>query len=117
VLDAIEDEKLVERTAKMGEELSAQLRELARKFPNLFEGERGVGLLRGLMMKTGVEARTVMMAARERGVLLSVASERVLRFSPPLVITSELIAEAMRAIEAGAQSLSAKSSETTQPSA
>lgn len=116
VLDAIEKEGLLERAASLGERLGARLREIAASHPQIFEGERGLGLLRGLMMRPGVEARTMLVAARSRGVLLSVASERVLRFTPPLNIDEALVDEACAAVDAAAATLSAPASESTLPS-
>ncbi len=113
VLDAIESEGLVERSAALGERLGARLREVAAAHPQIFEGERGLGLLRGLLMKPGVEARTMLVAARSKGVLLSVASERVLRFTPPLTITDALVDEACSLVDAAASTLDAPSSEST----
>lgn len=115
VLDTIEDEDLVARAAALGERLGARLRELAARHPKVFEGERGLGLLRGLVMRPGIEARTMLVAARARGVLLSVASERVLRFTPPLVVTDALLDEAIAAIDAATASLELPSSESTLP--
>jgi acetylornithine/N-succinyldiaminopimelate aminotransferase len=113
VLDAIEEEDLVARAAALGERLGARLRELAARHPMVFEGERGLGLLRGLIMRPGVEARSMLVAARARGVLLSVASERVLRFTPPLVLTDALVEEAIVAIDAAAASVAVPASEST----
>ena len=116
VVDAIEKENLLARVATLGERLSTRLREIAEKHPQLFEGERGVGLLRGLLMKQGVEARAMLVAARAKGVLLSVASERVLRFTPPLNIDDAHLDEACTLVDAAASTLDAPSSETTLPS-
>jgi acetylornithine/N-succinyldiaminopimelate aminotransferase len=113
VVDAIEEEGLVARAAAVGEKLSARLREVAAHHPQLFEGERGVGMLRGLMMKPGVDARSMLAASRNKGVLLSVASERVLRFTPPLNITDALLDEAVNLVDAAAATLSAPASEST----
>lgn len=113
VIEAIESEGLLERSAALGEKLGARLREVASRHPQLFEGERGLGLLRGLLMKPGVEARSMLVAARGRGVLLSVASERVLRFTPPLTITDALVDEACALVDAAAATLEAPSSEST----
>jgi len=113
VLDAIEEEGLIARSAALGEKLGARLRELAANHPDIFEGERGLGLLRGLLMRPKIEARTMLIAARNRGVLLSVASERVLRFTPPLNITDALLDEAVGIVDAAAGTLSAPASEST----
>jgi acetylornithine/succinyldiaminopimelate/putrescine aminotransferase len=66
-------------------------------------------------MRPGTEARVVMAGARERGALLSVASERVLRLSPPLVITPALLEEGVRAIDQAAAALGALAPEVTIP--
>ncbi|MBI2394035.1 MAG: acetylornithine/succinylornithine family transaminase [Deltaproteobacteria bacterium] len=116
VLEVMEHEKLVQRASAMGEHLAARLRDVAARHPDIFEGERGLGLLRGMLMRPGVEARTMLVAARAKGVLLSVASERVLRFTPPLNIPVELLDEAIEAIDAAAASLTAPVSESTLPS-
>jgi acetylornithine/N-succinyldiaminopimelate aminotransferase len=116
VLETMENDKLVERAAETGEYLSSKLREVAEKLPGVFDGERGVGLLRGLIMARGVEARQMLGAARDKGVLLSVASERVLRVTPPLVIDHATIDEAMLAIEAAAATITVPSPRDTQPS-
>jgi acetylornithine/N-succinyldiaminopimelate aminotransferase len=115
VLETVEAEHLVERSEKLGAHLSRRLAELAARHPTLFEGERGVGLLRGLVMKPGVEARMMLLAARSEGVLLSVASEKVLRFTPPLAITEALLDEAVNLVDRAATSITAPSPESTLP--
>lgn len=116
VLEVMEQENLLEHVAAMGQRLSGHLQMIASRHPELFDGERGLGLLRGLMMKPGVEARTMLVAARAKGVLLSVASERVLRFTPPLNIEPRILDEAAQLIDAAASSLVAPVSESTLPS-
>ena len=106
VLDAIEAEGLLDHVRAMSEHLSARLRELATRHPKVVTGERGLGLLRGLLMAEGVEARRLLVAAREQGVLLSVASERVLRLTPPLNVTREVLDEACERIGRAAATLS-----------
>jgi acetylornithine/N-succinyldiaminopimelate aminotransferase len=115
VLDAIEAEDLVTRAAALGERLGARLRDLAAKHPQVFEGERGIGLLRGLVMRPGVEARTMLIAARARGVLCSVASERVLRLTPPLVISDALLDEGIAALDAAAATIGTPAATSTLP--
>ncbi len=87
VLAALDEEGLVDGAARKGARLGAKLAELAAKHPDLCELERGQGLLRALVLKQGVDARAVLGRARERGLLLTIAGGRGLRFTPPLVIT------------------------------
>ena len=58
----------------------------SRELPDVCEGARGEGLLRGLVLRPGFVARDVLPRIQEAGVLLTAAGERVLRFSPPLVV-------------------------------
>ncbi len=98
VLAIIEEEGLVTGAKTKGEHLSALLNELAREMPNICEGERGVGLLRGLVLKQGFVVRDILPKIAEAGVLLTAAGERVLRFTPPLVVTDAELAEGVAAV-------------------
>ncbi|MFO0737058.1 MAG: acetylornithine/succinylornithine family transaminase [Labilithrix sp.] len=93
VIEIIEEEGLVAAAKAKGEKLSAALAQLAQDLPNVCEGERGMGLLRGLVLKQGMLARDVLPKIADAGLLLTAAGERVLRFTPPLVITDAEIAE------------------------
>jgi len=98
VLSIIEEEGLVAGAKKKGERLSAMLSELARELPEICEGERGVGLLRGLVLKQGFVVRDILPKVAEAGVLLTAAGERVLRFTPPLVVSEAELAEGVAAV-------------------
>ncbi len=93
VLAILDDEKLVQGAKEKGEALSRMLLDTAKALPDLCEGERGAGLLRGLLLKPGLVARDVLPRLQAAGVLLTAAGDRVLRFSPPLVVTEEQLAE------------------------
>jgi acetylornithine/N-succinyldiaminopimelate aminotransferase len=98
VLSIIEEEKLVAGAEAKGARLGAMLSELARELPDMCEGERGVGLLRGLVLKQGFVAREVLPKVADAGVLLTAAGERVLRFTPPLVVNEAELAEGVAAV-------------------
>jgi acetylornithine/N-succinyldiaminopimelate aminotransferase len=87
VLRVLDDEKLVDGARAKGEALGGMLHRLVRELPDACEGARGEGLLWGLLLKPGFVAREVLPRVQEAGVLLTAAGERVLRFSPPLVVT------------------------------
>ncbi len=91
VLATLDAENVVAEVARKGALLSAKLVELAKRHPDLCELERGQGLLRALVLKQGVDARDVLARARERGLLLTIAGGRGLRFTPPLIITDDEI--------------------------
>ena len=98
VLAILEDEGLVRAAKEKGERLSAMLEALAKELPEVCEGERGEGLLRGLVLKQGFVVRDILPKLADAGVLLTAAGERVLRFSPPLVVTDAELAEGVAAV-------------------
>lgn len=100
VLEVIDSEQLTEGARTKGEHLSKLLADLATRRPDVFEGERGRGLLRGITLKPGIEPREALGTARAKGVLLTVAGERTLRFSPPLVVTTDQLDEAVSSLDA-----------------
>ena len=90
-LRAIEEEGLLNRCEEMGEYLLGELEWLHGRFPGLIAEVRGIGLMIG--MELSVPAGDVVKKGLERGVLLNVAQERVLRFVPPLVVTKAEVDE------------------------
>ena len=94
-LRVIVDEKLVERSAELGEYFIGKLRTL--KSPEIRD-IRGMGLFIGLEMATA--ARPYCEALKERGLLCKETHDRVVRFAPPLVITREEIDWAFERIRA-----------------
>ncbi len=100
VLAVLEEEKLVEGARTKGQALGELLHGLARELPDVCEGARGEGLLWGLVLKPGFVARDVLPRVQEAGVLLTAAGERVLRFSPPLVVSVAELEEGVRALRA-----------------
>jgi acetylornithine/succinyldiaminopimelate/putrescine aminotransferase len=93
VFDIIEKDKLLGNVTAMGEYLSRQLEKLVEKYPGHATETRGRGLLRGLVV-SGAPAQ-VTTKAREKGVLLSVAGDKVVRFAPPFIVTREQLDEAV----------------------
>ncbi len=100
VLKAFDDEKILENVVARGEHLLARLQELVVKHPGVALGARGRGLLCGLVLDPGVDTRGVLAALRDRGVLVSQAGERVVRFAPPLIVTDAEIDEGVAALDA-----------------
>jgi acetylornithine/N-succinyldiaminopimelate aminotransferase len=109
VLRILDEEKLVEGARSKGEALGAMLEGLARELPEVCEGARGEGLLRGLVLRAGFVARDVLPQVQEAGVLLTAAGERVLRFSPPLVVTVAELQQGVDALRGALKGLRLKS--------
>lgn len=100
VLDALEDEALVENCAAMGAYLMAALVRLAEQTPGVVEA-RGRGLLVGLAVDPErIDRAQVAAAAREAGLLLTLAGTDVLRLTPPLTVGAAHIDEAISILEA-----------------
>ena len=98
VLRILDAEDLVRGAKTKGDHLAKMLGDLARELPSVCEGERGEGLLRGLVLKPGFVARDILPKLTDAGVLLTAAGDRVLRFSPPLVVTEAELKEGVDAV-------------------
>ncbi len=93
VFDIIEKEQLLARVTESGEYLASKLASLVAEFPGHATEVRGRGLLRGLAVANAPAA--VVARAREKGVLLSVAGDKVVRFAPPYIVTKPQLDEAV----------------------
>jgi len=98
VFRILDEEKLVEGARTKGEALAQMLSDLAKALPNVAEGARGEGLLQGLVLRPGFVARDILPRVQQAGVLLTAAGERVLRFSPPLIVTQAELEEGVRVL-------------------
>ncbi|MDE3111712.1 MAG: aspartate aminotransferase family protein [Chloroflexota bacterium] len=106
-IQVLEDEGLVRRSAELGALLMGELRALSEREP-LIGDVRGLGLMIGVELvsdrKTkrpaAVEAKAIRERCREAGVLVGVGGQdgNVVRIQPPLVISDEQAATALRAL-------------------
>lgn len=95
-LDVIIEENLAERAASLGDDFMAKLRALSS--PHIKE-VRGKGLLIGVELHpSSGGARRFCKALAKEGLLAKETRDHVIRFAPPLVITSEEIDWAMTKI-------------------
>ena len=113
VFETIEEEKLVARATHIGEILGKSLRALAAKYPIIAE-VRGRGAMQAieLVMPGTLDPNTAAMNAvvkycQSKGVLVLTAGtySNVIRFLPPVVITDELLLDAMGVLEEAFASL------------
>jgi predicted acetylornithine/succinylornithine family transaminase len=100
VMKVIEDEKLVERTAMLGKETLARLSAFADKHRDKVEKVRGLGMLIGIVLRDASKAAATHAAIRDRGVLVNLTADRVLRIFPPLNIPEPELAKGLAAVEA-----------------
>jgi acetylornithine aminotransferase len=103
VLTTIESEGLLAGVRAVGAELHAGL--LAIDSPLLL-GVRGSGLWRGLVLAEDLAAE-VESVARGRGLLVNAVKPNVIRLAPPLIVSSEEVAEAVGVIAAALAEVSA----------
>ncbi len=88
VLDVLEDERLPERAAEVGERLRTSIAGLGKT--DVVE-VRGRGLLAGVQLSSGELAERVTDALREQGVLVGLTGKHddVLKIRPPLVFADQ----------------------------
>lgn len=106
VLNYIEEHNLCQNAAKRGEELRAGLRELAKNHPVIGD-VRGLGLMDGaeFIHADGSPAPEILDKCleelKDRGFIIGKNGEgrNVMAFQPPLVITSENVADTLNALE------------------
>ncbi|HYO16440.1 MAG TPA: aspartate aminotransferase family protein, partial [Thermoanaerobaculia bacterium] len=99
-LDVLEEEDLPARATRLGEELGRRLRTWPERFPAV-EEVRGRGLLWGVHLHTGRQAKEWAEAAWSRGVLLLAGGPegRVAQIVPPLTIREEQMEAAVPVLE------------------
>jgi 4-aminobutyrate aminotransferase len=104
VLDVIEREKLLARSARLGERLTTHLRSLAKRYP-IIGDVRGLGMMVAMELFADSASRTpateltkaLVAEARKRGLLLLScgAYGNVIRLMAPLTVSEAIIDEAM----------------------
>ncbi|WP_406535536.1 acetylornithine transaminase [Methanobrevibacter sp.] len=94
VLDAFEEENILDNVNEVGEYFISELKKLDK---DIIADVRGAGLMVGLeLTKPGAEYVDKL---REAGFLINCTADKVLRFVPPLIITKEEIDEFVKALD------------------
>jgi acetylornithine/N-succinyldiaminopimelate aminotransferase len=104
VLDVMLEDGFVEHVARMGTLLRAKLDDIAKAYPNLIDGVRGMGLLLALACKA--PARDLMAALRTHGLLTVTAEGNALRILPPLIIDESHVEECVAKLDMACRELS-----------
>jgi acetylornithine/N-succinyldiaminopimelate aminotransferase len=71
------------------------LNDLARRVPATLGMPRGLVLLIGIPVRAPFEAKAIVAAARERGLLIGSAAGNTLRLAPPLIVSHDDVARAI----------------------
>jgi len=96
-LRVIADERLPDRAQELGEWFKDRLRSIDS--PHV-EEVRGRGLMVGVVIReSSGTARPFCEALMDRGILAKETHHQVIRFAPPLVVTREILEEALESIE------------------
>ncbi len=93
VLDIVLAPGFLGEVERKGKRLRAELDEIAREYPQVYEDARGMGLLQGL--KCVLPQGEVQAACVAEGLMAITAGENVLRLAPPLVVTDADLDEAV----------------------
>jgi acetylornithine aminotransferase len=101
VLQTIESEDLLHNVQARGEQLRTRLRAIASKWKNVFREVRGWGLINGMEISSDVEISSIdlIKPCMEKGLLLAPAGPKVLRFVPPLIVSSQEVDRAAEILE------------------
>jgi len=94
-------DRLWEQAAAKGEYFISRLREIAERYPGIYERITGLGLLIGMHFHTPETGYRVAAGLFKRGVLVAgtLTSAQTIRIEPPLVITDEQINEVLNRLE------------------
>ena len=88
VLDVLENDNILENVAKVGGYFQQELSKLIVEFPEKVKEVRGIGLMIGLELAVP-QARAVLQGLLDHNIIANAIGDNVLRFLPPLIITTE----------------------------
>lgn len=97
VWDIISDEAFLEGVRRVSGTVAQGLKSLADSHPDKVDGVTGKGLLTGLRLKD--LPKPVQNSCREKGLLVGVAGNNVLRLAPPLIIEDSDVREAVAVMD------------------
>jgi acetylornithine/N-succinyldiaminopimelate aminotransferase len=95
-LAIVEEERLLENVAKVGDYLHQQLQVLVEKYASTRE-VRGRGFIQGLVLD--IPARPFVEQGLAEGVLFNATQDTVLRFLPPFLLTEKHVDKGIRALK------------------
>jgi acetylornithine/N-succinyldiaminopimelate aminotransferase len=101
VCETLTQQDLLSNVKIRGEQLRDGLRTLAHQYPSIITDVRGWGLINGLEINADVAltAPEVVKAAMDKGLLLVPAGPKVVRFVPPLIVSSAEVEPAIAILE------------------
>ncbi|PIU99740.1 MAG: hypothetical protein CO056_02425 [Candidatus Tagabacteria bacterium CG_4_9_14_0_2_um_filter_41_11] len=98
-IDLILRKNLVEQSANHGAYLLRRLEAIKEKRPSLISDVRGLGLMIGIEFQTAEIRDAVAKECKMNGLLLAPCGQKVIRMTPPLIVTIEEIDKALDIFE------------------
>jgi acetylornithine/N-succinyldiaminopimelate aminotransferase len=101
VCNTMVKDNLIANARERGQQLRTGLQAICDRFPQHIASVRGWGLIDGLVLQESsqIQARDVVAAGIEHGLLLVPAGVKVVRFVPPLIVSAEEIDQALAIVE------------------
>jgi acetylornithine/N-succinyldiaminopimelate aminotransferase len=101
VCDTMVKDNLIANARERGQQLRTGLQAIAEKYPQHIASVRGWGLIDGLVLQesSNIQARDVVAAGIEHGLLLVPAGIKVVRFVPPLTVSAAEVDQALAIVE------------------
>ena len=98
VIEVIEEEDLLKRAARSGEQLLAGLRDMETRFIGM-NNSRGLGLFLAFDLPDGKTRNRMLGELRDGGLMGLASGERSIRFRPSLIIDDKHVAEGLEKLE------------------
>lgn len=98
ILDVIQNEKLVDNAARVGEHLKFQLEKIQKEFPQLISNVRGLGLMCSFDLEDKELRNKFMNHCYKNKLLILGCGEKSIRFRPPLIIKENEIDKGLNII-------------------
>lgn len=96
-LGTLLEEGILENCRRVGEHLRAGLERLALRYPELVRETRGRGLMRAMELK--FPGGPIVEGCMRKGLLINCTANTVLRFLPPLIVTTAEVDEMLETLE------------------
>src|SRR5205814_4517429 len=97
--EVIDDEKLVDNTARVGEFFTGELQRFADEFQNLVSNVRGRGLMAAFDLPSSELRDAALRAFMANDVMVLASGQQSARFRPPLNLSMDEASEGIRRME------------------
>ena len=99
VLDTVPKDEFLKNIQVAGKYFKDKLQELAKKYPKFIVDVRGEGLILGAELISSDHGRDIVNDCLAKGLIINCTAGKVLRFIPPLIITTSQIDEAFAVMD------------------